>query len=171
MAADALAPQRRQVINSHGIQYVLVSGHFRLFEFRLYWIRVLDSVKCPSFFYQLQGFLGHQDAMSWVVLRIVGDKDGHKILNSTYERSFSPCTPYVLQHGHSYSTHWGKTKMANILHRTFSDIYPWIKFSPKLFVIVHLTISHRLFSSIASEPMITKLPDVLMRHPTPTPIC
>ena len=40
----------RQVINSHGIQYVLVLGHFRLFEFRLYWrIRVLDSIKCPIF--------------------------------------------------------------------------------------------------------------------------
>ena len=41
---------RHQVINSHGIQYVLGFGHFRLIEFRLYWrIRVLDSVKCPCF--------------------------------------------------------------------------------------------------------------------------
>ena len=61
---------RHKVINSHGIQYVLVFGHCRLFEFRLYWrIRVLDSVKCPIF-YQLQGSLGHQDAMSWVVLQV-----------------------------------------------------------------------------------------------------
>ena len=65
--------------------FVLVFGHFRFSEFRLYWwIRVLDSVKCPSFFYQLQGILGHQDAMSWVVLRVVGDKDGHKILNIAF---------------------------------------------------------------------------------------
>ena len=77
MAAD--------VIDSHGIQYVFVFGHFRLFEFRVYWrIHALDSVKCPSFFYQLQGFVGHQDAMSWVVLWSVGEKNGLKILNSSH---------------------------------------------------------------------------------------
>ena len=47
---------RRQVISSHGTQYVLVFSHFRLFEFRLNWIRVLDSVKCPSFFTDYKAF-------------------------------------------------------------------------------------------------------------------
>ena len=46
-----------------------------LSEFQLYGrIRVLDSVKCPVF-YQLQGFLGHWDAMSlehtWHVLNLI----------------------------------------------------------------------------------------------------
>ena len=52
MATDALAPC------GHGIQYVIVSGHFCLSEFQLYWrIRVLDSVKCSGFSTNYKAFL------------------------------------------------------------------------------------------------------------------
>ena len=56
-------------------------GHFRFSEFRLYWwIRVLDSVKCPSFFTNYKAFSATKTP--WVELCIgsVGEKDSHKIL-------------------------------------------------------------------------------------------
>ena len=68
MAADALAPQD---VSSHGIQYVLclIISVYLSFDCAGGFV-FLDSVKCPSFFYQLQGFLGQQDAMSYVVIQV-----------------------------------------------------------------------------------------------------
>ena len=63
--------------------FVLVFGHFRFSEFRLYWwIRFLDCVKCPSFFYQLQGFSRppRRHELSCALDRL-GEKIGIKILN------------------------------------------------------------------------------------------
>ena len=42
-----------------------VLHHFHLSEFQLYWrICVIDSITCPNFFHQLQGFLSYQDTVS-----------------------------------------------------------------------------------------------------------
>ena len=62
--------------------FVLVFGHFRFSEFRLYWwIRVLDSVKCPSFLTNYKAFSATKAPWVELCLGSVGEKDGHKILN------------------------------------------------------------------------------------------
>ena len=70
--------------------FVLVFGHFRFSEFRLYWwIRVLDSVKCPSYLTNYKAFSATKTPWVELCLGSVGEKDGHKILNSSHERI--PC--------------------------------------------------------------------------------
>ena len=62
--------------------FVLVFGHFRFSEFRLYWwIRVLDSVKCPSFFTNYKAFSATKTPWVELCLGSVGEKIGIKILN------------------------------------------------------------------------------------------
>ena len=62
--------------------FVLVFGHFRFSEFRLYWwIRVLDSVKCPSFLTNYKAFSATKTPWVELCLGSVGEKDGIKILN------------------------------------------------------------------------------------------
>ena len=55
---------------------------FPFSEFQLYWwIRVLDSVKCPSFFTNYKAFSATKTPWVELCLGSVGEKDGHKILN------------------------------------------------------------------------------------------
>ena len=62
--------------------FVLVFGHFRFSEFRLYWwIRVLDSVKCPSYLTNYKAFSATETPWVELCLGSVGGKDGIKILN------------------------------------------------------------------------------------------
>ena len=62
--------------------FVLVFGHFRFSEFRLYWwIRVLDSVKCPSYLTNYKAFSATKTPWVELCLGSVGGKDGIKILN------------------------------------------------------------------------------------------
>ena len=62
--------------------FVLVFGHFRFSEFRLYWwIRVLDSVKCPSFLTNYKAFSATKTPWVELCFGSVGEKIGIKILN------------------------------------------------------------------------------------------
>ena len=65
--------------------FVLVFGHFRFSEFRLYWwIRVLDSVKCPSFLTNYKAFSATKTPWVELCFGSVGEKIGIKILNSQW---------------------------------------------------------------------------------------
>ena len=67
---------RRQVINSHGIQYLSLCLVISVFsEFRLYWwIRVLDSVKCPSYLTNYKAFSATKTPWVELCFGSVGEK-------------------------------------------------------------------------------------------------
>ena len=83
VAADALAPYSARSSTAMVFNICPCVWSFPFSEFRLYWwIRVLDSVKCPSFLTNYKAFSATKTPWVELCLGSVGEKEGHKILNS-----------------------------------------------------------------------------------------